>query len=124
MPVVSVPRGTPPPAGSGGRVLGPYPSAADAQAAGGAPAGPVAVPDTWYYCCRLPDGSVQIRPVSPADPAPCAGGVTVQGPFMTLAAAQAACQAGAPAVTPTPAGDGWECRQQPDGGRFVSLHST
>lgn len=111
---ISVPAGAPPPQVPEGSLTGPYPSRETAQPPG---AVSVPVPDSWYYCCRLPDGTVQIRQVSPADAAPCRGGVTVQGPFMSLAEAQAVCQGiPLPAAPPpqAPAEPAWYCWRRGD----------
>jgi hypothetical protein len=127
---ISVPAGATPPAVPSGSLNGPFPSREAAQPPGAVPA---PVPDSWYYCCRLPDGSVQIRQVSPADAAPCRGGVTVQGPFMSLAEAQLVCQ-GTPLPTPaapaapapvfTPTGETWSCYEEPSGGKYIALTSA
>jgi hypothetical protein len=127
---ISVPAGATPPAVPSGSLNGPFPSREAAQPPGAVPA---PVPDSWYYCCRLPDGTVQIRQVSPADAAPCRGGVTVQGPFMSLAEAQLVCQ-GTPLPTPaapaapapvfTPSGETWSCYEEPSGGKYIALTSA
>lgn len=110
---------------------------------------PYSTPDASadvYWCVRpAPGGPGLVTPsaVGMAPPAP--PGSTVSGPYATQGEAQAACGAvgsstapaapqgtpvafpGMPALPPpavAPAVDGWECRQQPDGGKFVALHST
>jgi hypothetical protein len=127
---ISVPAGATPPAVPSGSLNGPFPSREAAQPPGTVPA---PTPDTWYYCCSLPGGTVQIRQVSPADPAPCQGGITVQGPFMDLATAQAACQRtplpapaapAAPQPVFTPTGETWSCYEEPSGGKYIALTSA
>jgi hypothetical protein len=128
---ISVPAGATPPAVPSGSLTGPFPSPRSCPAPRRR-AGPV--PDSWYYCCSLPGGTVQIRQVSPADPAPCQGGITVQGPFMSLAEAQTYCQGGRPCRRPpprrprqpvfTPGGETWSCYEEPSGGKYIALTSA
>jgi hypothetical protein len=105
---------------------------------------PIPTPDDdpWWCVHPVAGGPGLVVPTPSAIPPAAPPGSQIVGPFATQEAAQAACGYAPPAPVPAapqgqpaafpamppapvaPQGDGWECRQQPDGGRFVALHST